>query len=155
MTLSSAQAELVAAVIPCGESIGLTQLAADLGIPLVGHVHVDSPAAIRIANRKGNGKLRHVKVGMLWIQELVVEEEIILRKVKGENNVADILTKNVGVATLESACRVHVHDFFFFGAIDSLSCVLKSNAQFLCEVVAEQAMVAYTPQKLVFAKEEC
>ena len=73
----------------CGESIGLTLLAAVWGIPLVGHVHVDSSAAIGIANRKGNGKLRHVKVGTLWVQHLAEEEEIILRKVKGENNVAD------------------------------------------------------------------
>ena len=85
VTLSSAQAELVAAVKLCGESIGLTQLAADWNIPSVGHV--DTPAAIEIANRKGNGKLHHVKVGMLWIQESVVEGEIILWKVKGENNV--------------------------------------------------------------------
>ena len=101
VTLSSAEAELVATVKLFGESIGLTQLAAAGRIPLVGHVHVESSAVIGIANRKGNGKLRHVKVGTLWIQELVEDEEIILRKVEGENNVADILTKNVGVATLD------------------------------------------------------
>ena len=67
MTLSSAQAELVAAVKLYGEYIGLTQLAPDWRKPSVGHVHVDSPAAIGIANRKGNGKLHHVKVGMLWM----------------------------------------------------------------------------------------
>ena len=84
MTLSFAEAELVAAVKLCGDCIGLTQLAADWRKPSVGHV--DSPAAIGIANLKGNGKLRHVKVGMLWIQESVLEGEIILWKVKGENN---------------------------------------------------------------------
>ena len=84
--------------------LGLTQLATDWSIPLVGHVHVDSPATIGIANRKGNGKLHHVKVGMLWIQESVVEEEIIfVEGHKGE-------TKNVGVAILESVCKVHEHD---------------------------------------------
>ena len=56
VTLPSAQTELVAAVNPCGESICLTQFAADLGILLVGHVHMDSPAEIGIANRKENGK---------------------------------------------------------------------------------------------------
>ena len=106
MTLSSAEAELVAAVKLCGEYIGLTQHAADWRTPSVVHVHVDSPAAIGIANRKENEKFRHVKVGTLWIQESVVEEEI-----KGEYNVTDILTENVGVATLESACRVHEHGF--------------------------------------------
>ena len=97
----------MAAVKLCGESIGLTQFAADWNIPSVGHV--DSPTAINCQS-KGNGKLHHVKVGMLLIQESVVEGEIILWKVKGENNVTDILTKNTGVATLESACKVHDHD---------------------------------------------
>ena len=40
--------------------------------------------------------------------------------------------------------------------IDSLNCALNSNAQFVfCQVVAEQAMVAHTPRRLVFAKVEC
>ena len=104
----TADPPVVAAVKLCGDCIGLTQLAADWNFPSVGHV--DSPAAIGIANRKGNGKFHHVKVGMLLIQESVVEGEMILWKVKGENNVTDILTKNAGVATLESACKVHDHD---------------------------------------------
>ena len=44
VTLSSAEAELVAAVKLCGDCIGLTQLAADWRKPSV--THVDSPAAI-------------------------------------------------------------------------------------------------------------
>ena len=71
ITLSSAEAELVAAVKACTESIGLVQLAFDWGMDLSARVHVDSSAAIGVANRKGNGKMRHVKVGNLWIQELV------------------------------------------------------------------------------------
>ena len=53
VTLSSAEAELVAAVKLCGDCIGFTQLAADWRKP--------SAAAIGIANRKGNGKLHHVR----------------------------------------------------------------------------------------------
>ena len=73
VTLSSAEAELVAAVKTCAESIGLTQLAMDWGIHLSAQVHVYPSAAIGVAKRKGNGKLRHVRVGTLWIQELVEE----------------------------------------------------------------------------------
>ena len=78
ITLSSAEAELVASVKVCGESIGLVQLAADWGLDMKGKIHVDFSAAIGIAHRCGNGKPRHVKVGSLWIQELVEEEEILM-----------------------------------------------------------------------------
>ena len=69
VTLSSAEAELVAAVKVCGECIGITQLADDWGIELRGRIYIDSSAAIGVANRWGNGKLRRVRVGTLWIQE--------------------------------------------------------------------------------------
>ena len=85
----------------CGESIGLVQLAADWGLDMKGKIHVDSSAAIGIAHRRGNGKLRHVKVGPLWIQELVEEEEILMCKVPGAENIADILTKYVRASLLD------------------------------------------------------
>ena len=96
ITLSSAEAELVASVKVCGETVGLVQLAADWGLDMKGKIHVDSSAAIGIAHRRGNGKLRHVNVGSLWIQEFVEEEEILKCEVPGAENIADILTKHVG-----------------------------------------------------------
>ena len=83
VTLSSAEAELVAAVKVCGECIGITQLATDWGIELCARVHIDSSAATGVANRRSNGKLRHVRVGTLWIQELVGNREIEVKKVLG------------------------------------------------------------------------
>ena len=95
VTLSSGEAELVAAVKTAVEIIGVTQLAYDWGHTWKGHVYVDSSAALGIAHRKGNGRLRHVKVGMSWLQERTEEGELKLKKVSGENNPADVLTKNV------------------------------------------------------------
>ena len=43
---------------------------------------MDSAAAIGTASRMGNGKMRHVRVGSLWIQEKVADGDIELRKVK-------------------------------------------------------------------------
>ena len=62
-------------------------------------------AAIGIASRKGNGKLRHVKVGMLRIQEKVDEEELRFKKIPGEENPADLMTKLHAAPTLEEHCR--------------------------------------------------
>ena len=101
ITLSSAEAELVAAVKMGAELIGATQLAKDWGIELHGRVHVDSTAAIAVAERKGNGKLRHVRVGSMWIQERVENQELHIQKVPGEWNPADALTKGLGAEKLE------------------------------------------------------
>ena len=101
VTLSSGEAELVAAVKCCTEVLGLIQLAGDWGLDMEGRVMVDSSAAVGIATRKGNGKLRHVKVGQLWIQEKVGEEELKVEKVRGEENPADLMTKHLAAAKVE------------------------------------------------------
>ena len=101
ITLSSGEAELVAAVKTCTELIGISQLMRDWGKEVEGEVYVDSNAAIGTAMRRGNGKLRHVRVGILWIQEKVAEEEFQLKNILGEDNPADLLTKNVNGAQVE------------------------------------------------------
>ena len=111
ITLSSGEAELVAAVKMSTEIIGITQLAEDWGMSLRGRVHVDSSAAIGAANRRGNGKLRHVRVGDLWIQEKVEEGELQLQKVLGEDNPADAMTKNVGGEKLAKLVTMASQEF--------------------------------------------
>ena len=101
ITLSSAEAELVAAVKTCTELIGVTQLMKDWGKDTEGEVFVDSSAAIGVVHRKGNGKLRHVRVGLLWIQEKVEEGEVDVKKIIGDDNPADLLAKNVPAAKVE------------------------------------------------------
>ena len=66
-----------------------------------GKVYIDSNAAIGVVSRRGNGKLRHVKVGDLWIQERVEERDLDVRNVEGENNPADLMTKNVDATKCE------------------------------------------------------
>ena len=95
ITLSSAEAELVAAVKVSTELIGMTQLAADWGLDSHGKVHVDSSAAIGVAQRRGCGKMRHVRVGTLWIQESVENGDLDIAKIHGEWNPADLLTKGL------------------------------------------------------------
>ena len=96
---------MVAAVKTCSEALGLAQLAYDWGIELNVKIFVDSSAAIGVAGRRGNGKLRHVRVGDLWIQELVEEEEIKLKKIAGTQNVADAFTKHLPQNTMNDYLR--------------------------------------------------
>ena len=56
-------------------------------------VHIDSSAAIGVISRRGSGKLRHIRVGQLWIQEMAEEGEVQVKKVGGEINIADLMTK--------------------------------------------------------------
>ena len=70
-------------------------MADSLGRKIEGEVFVDSSAALAVLARKGTGKLRHVRVGQLWVQELAENDEVKFRKVKGEENPADICTKHL------------------------------------------------------------
>ena len=93
VTLSSAEAELGALVKTTSEAIGIIQMAEGLGRDITTEVFVDSSAALAVVNRKGCGKLRHVRVGQLWVQQLAEDEEIAFRKVMGDDNPADLSTK--------------------------------------------------------------
>ena len=93
VTLSSAEAELGALVKAAAEAIGITQMAAGLGRQVTSDVYVDSSAALAVVNRKGCGKLRHVRVGQLWVQQLAEEDDVRFKKIWGEENPADLSTK--------------------------------------------------------------
>ena len=58
ITLSSAEADLVAAVKASTELIGIIQMELAWGYIMTGEVYVDSSAALAVVARKGNGKLR-------------------------------------------------------------------------------------------------
>ena len=75
-SLSSAEAELMAAVKTSTEVIGVLQLMADNGARLGSDVLIGSSAALAAVHRKGNGKLRHVRVGHLWIQQVSEDGEL-------------------------------------------------------------------------------
>ena len=70
-------------------------MAAGLGKEMEIEIFVDSSAALGVVVRKGCGKLRHVRVGQLWIQQLAEDEEVVYRKISGESNPAYLFTKHL------------------------------------------------------------
>ena len=62
VTLSSGEAKLVAVVKMSMALIGVMQLTRDWGVKEEAAVLVDSSTALGVVKRKGNGKLRHIKV---------------------------------------------------------------------------------------------
>ena len=57
--------------------------------------YVDAFAALSIARRQGAGKMRHINVKSLWLQEKELRKKLVYKKFKGEDNPADGLTKRV------------------------------------------------------------
>ena len=111
VTLSSAEAELGALVKTSTEVLGILQMAEGLGRTTTAEVLVDSSAALAIVHRKGCGKLRHIRVGQLWVQEVAENEELKFQKVKDEQNPADINTKHLTRIRLDILLGlINLHD---------------------------------------------
>ena len=83
------------------EALGLQSVARDLGVELQPEVHADSSAAIGICKRSGIGKVRHLAVAQLWVQDLVRSREVRLHKVLGTENPADLMTKPLPRAEID------------------------------------------------------
>ena len=80
--------------------LGFQSMARDLGIEVSLRIHSDSSAAIGISRRRGLGKIRHLAVGDLWVQERLRNGDFQLEKVLGSENPADVLTKFTEKPTL-------------------------------------------------------
>ena len=101
VTLSSAEAELVAQVKCSAELLGARSMMRDFGVEKSCVVFADSSAALAIAKRKGAGKLRHINISCLWIQERADSKQLELRKVLGTENPADMMTKHLARQPLD------------------------------------------------------
>ena len=85
------------------QALGVQALAMDMGWVLQPRVYSDATAAIGISKRRGLGKLRHLHTCDLWVQEQTRSERVLLEKVLGTENPADIFTKYVDHAAMERA----------------------------------------------------
>ena len=95
IALSSAEAELYGMTACSSELLGMQACAADLGIKVNVSVYADASAALGIVQRRGIGRVRHVKTQSLWLQEAHAQRRIAFEKVDGSRNPADLLTKHM------------------------------------------------------------
>ena len=94
ITLSSGEAELHGVVRASAAGLGFLSLLADLGITTPLRVWTDSSASKGMCARQGLGKVRHLDVQDLWIQQRVRNGDFELYKIPGERNPGDLFTKN-------------------------------------------------------------
>ena len=95
IALSSGEAESGGICRGASTALGLESLADDLGINLQIEILSDATAAIGICRRRRLGKIRHLHVSDLWVQDRLKSGDFKLTKVLGSENRADFLTKHV------------------------------------------------------------
>ena len=88
MARSSGEAELYACNKGASIGLGIRSNLGDMGIVIAPQMTLstDSSTAKAIASRRGLGKVRHIDVEELWIQERVHRGEVLLKKIDGKNN---------------------------------------------------------------------
>ena len=96
VALSSAEAELYALTKGASQAFGVMTLLEDFGFTTRAVLHTDASAAIGIVRRAGLGKLRHLNVRYLWLQDHLRSGQMDFHKVAGVPNAADLVTKPLG-----------------------------------------------------------
>ena len=84
---------------------GLLSLASELGFSALSNVvkiGTDSSAAKSFVSRRGLGKMRHLEIRDLWLQQEVLNKKVVVSQVAGEENPADLMTKILGMADIIS-----------------------------------------------------
>ena len=105
IALSSGEAEYYGMVKGTSSGMGLRSLMKDMDVDINIRVRTDSSAALGVSRRRGLGKLRHIELSQLWLQERVSAGDVQVMKVKGIDNLADALTKHV----TQEEISMHMH----------------------------------------------
>ena len=96
IALRSGEAELNASLKGGAELLGLRELFREWHRPIALVLEGDSSACKGTINRTGSGRIKHLEVKQLWIQDKAKEKELEFKKVPREYNAADCLTKHWG-----------------------------------------------------------
>ena len=92
IALSSAEAELNASVKAAQEALGIANLEEELGRRLLIRLYGDSSANHGIIQRQGTGKVKHLTVRQLWLQQQAELGSCEHRKIPRALNSSDMLT---------------------------------------------------------------
>ena len=65
---------------------------------------IDAKATEHILHRQGIGKLKHIDVAYLWVQDEIRSQRVPERRVRSEENVADLGTKPLSRAVIAKHC---------------------------------------------------
>ena len=92
IALSSAEAELNASIKAGVEGIGIATMAQQLFQNHDVHLFGDSSANHGILHRAGAGRVKHLSIRQLWLQEKVSLGTVNFTKIARDKNTADMMT---------------------------------------------------------------
>ena len=107
---SSGEAELIAMHDGASRAMGLQTAMSEMGLmPKLSmlRVYTDSSVAKSFVATRGLGRMRHLEVKLLWLQEAVQKGRLVVGKVRGTVNVADALTKYHSAGKLAALSQSH------------------------------------------------
>ena len=114
--LSSAEAEFYAMVESVTRSKGLICLAKEIGfqnLENIVHLGTDSEAAKSFVSRQGFGKMKHIEIRDMWLQKEVRDGKVIVSKIPGVDNPADLMTKILGIREIYERLKgMNLEGFF-------------------------------------------
>ena len=106
VALPSAEAELNAVLKMGCEILGISQFCRELGHDMEVKMNGDSSAVKGILARRGCGKVKHLEVKQLWLQEQVCSGKVDFQNVPRRSNPSDALTHH---STREDAKKHFKH----------------------------------------------
>ena len=106
---SSAEAELYAAALGASEAKGVQSMMFDLGFEVKPVLAIDAKATEHILHRQGIGKLKHIDVAYLWVQDEIRSQRLQVRRIRSDENVADLGTKPLSRAVIAKHCLTLVY----------------------------------------------
>ena len=111
IAMSSGEAEYYGMVKGASNALGIAGMLKDIGLNLAINLHTDSSAAKGIASRRGLGKVRHIELCELWLQDQVARGKIIVHKISGADNFSDSLTKSATSERITQSMSMTSHEF--------------------------------------------
>ena len=92
IALSSAESELHALSACASEGLGIKLMCMEMGIPMELNLSTDSSAARGIVQRQGAGRVKHLDIKTLWLQERENVGDFAIIKIPRIGNWSDLLT---------------------------------------------------------------
>lgn len=91
--LSSAEAELYGIGSGAIEGLGAAQLLQEWQYKTVPLLQTDSQSALAVCKRRGPGRMKHIELKMLTVQEWLKTGRLRIHKISTHDNPADLMTK--------------------------------------------------------------
>ena len=83
---------------------GVQSMMFDFGFAVKPVVAIDEKATEHVLHRQGIGKLKHIDVAFLWVQDEIRSQRLRVFRVRNEEHVADLGTKPLSKTVIAKHC---------------------------------------------------